>query len=161
MEGWMIAGIAILSVLGSVAWVRPSQRDVKLAQWRRDAIVAGLHVKLEALKAEPKDSGIREDVAGVSYFLYQPKPIKGDKETWAVVKTDGWLQEGLPQQWSWYRRQNNKKAMEVSVLINDAPVKILALERTPVLSRIMWAETGDAFDAVALNAFLQKVQDTF
>ncbi len=161
MEGWMIAGIAILSVLGSVAWVRPSQRDVKLAQWRRDAIVAGLHVKLETLKAEPKDSGIRDDVAGVSYFLYQPKPIKGDALTWAVVKTDGWLQAGLPPQWSWYRAQHKQKALEVSALINEAPVNILAIERTPVLSRIMWTETGEVFDADALNGYLQKVQGTF
>lgn len=158
MTGFFIALIAVLSLVGSVIWVRPSKRDVKLAKWRQEARVAGLFVKLDGLAAEPKDSGIRDDVAGASYYLYSMNAPKEDNLTWAAVKAHGWLQDGLPSSWSWYQRQPNINAVELSRLIESAPVPILALERTPKYSRVIWAESGQVFDGPALKLFLERTQ---
>lgn len=157
MPIWAIVLLCILMVVGSVVWVRPSPRDKKLATWRRDAIVAGIKVRLDTLKAEPKESGIREDVPGISYILYNPAPDKNDSLTWAVVKAQGWLNEGLPDGWSWHTKAVPSKAAEVALLLAAAPINIVGLERTPHSSRVMWGEDGVVFDAQALKAYLESV----
>jgi len=158
MPPWVLVILAILIVVGSVVWVRPSPRDKKLATWRRDALVAGLKVSLQGLKAEPKHSGIRDDVEGASYILYNPASQKGDECSWAVVKTQGWLQEDLPESWSWYKENGHVPHDQVAQLILECPLDVLAIERTPVSSRVIWKENGSEFSPEVLKGFLEKVQ---
>lgn len=160
MPPWVLVILAILIVVGSVVWVRPSPRDKKLATWRRDALVAGLKVSLQPLKAEPKHSGIRDDVEGASYILYNPASQKGDNLSWAVVKTQGWLQEDLPEGWSWYKENGHVSHEHVAQCVLECPIEVLAIERTPVSSRIIWKENGSQFTPEVLKLFLQKVQET-
>lgn len=155
---WVMVILAILTVVGSVVWVRPSPRDQKLAAWRRDALVGGLKVNLQGLKAEPKHSGIRDDTEGASYILYNTATQKGDDTVWAVVKTQGWLQEDLPEGWSWYKENGHVAHDEVAKLIAECPLDVLAIERTPVLSRVIWKESGSEFNPEMLKAFLERVQ---
>jgi hypothetical protein len=147
-------------VVGSVVWVRPSPRDQRLAEWRRKAIMSGLKVKLEGVAAEPKESGIRTDLEGVSYILYKNKPIKGDDKKWMVVNYDGWLKDELPDGWSWHKEESLNLSAALSDLIKNAPLPILAIERTPYLSRIVWNESAGDFDSEKLKDFLQIVQVT-
>ncbi len=158
MTGLIIVIVAILSVVGSVVWVRPSKRDVKLAKWRLEARQAGLYVKLDGLVAEPKDSGIRDDIGGASYYLYETKSDKQDQLEWAVVKTQGWLQQGLPDEWSWYRQEMSLNHQQLQSLIASLPISVDAIERTPKYSRVIWGESGQDFDAQQLKLFLQQVQ---
>ena len=161
MTVWVVILLVVMMVVGSVVWVRPSPRDKRLALWRRDAIMSGLKVKLEGLAAEPKESGIRDDVEGVSYILFKTKPTKGDEKKWSVVKAEGWMQSGLPEQWSWYRQEDQSLAETISLLIKNAPLPILAIERTPYLSRVIWKENAEHFDSQKLKDFLLQVQATF
>ena len=158
MTGLIIVVVAILSVVGSVVWVRPSKRDVKLAKWRQEARLTGLYVKLDGLAAEPKDSGIRDDIGGASYYLYETKSDKQDQLAWAVVKTQGWLQQGLPDEWSWYRQEMSLNHQQLQSLIASLPISVDAIERTPKYSRVIWGESGQDFDAQQLKLFLQQVQ---
>ena len=50
MAVWVVILLVVMMVVGSVVWVRPSPRDKRLALWRRDAIMSGLKVKLDATK---------------------------------------------------------------------------------------------------------------
>lgn len=160
MPSWLIVIFVALMVIGSVAWVRPSPRDKRLADYRYKAIVAGLKVSLTKMPAEPKDSGIRDDVEGASYILYDTNPKKGDEKRWAVVKVDGWMKDGLPESWCWYKEENSELAEIISNLIESCPIAITAIERTPAFSRIVWDEKEEEFDAGALKEFLTKVQVT-
>lgn len=160
-SNFLIALIAVvLVVVGSVVWVRPSPRDKKLADWRRDALVAGMKVKLEGFKADPKQSGIRADIEGTSYQLFNSTPDKQDKLVWAVVlDEDGWLKDDLPEGWSWYKEQvSDSLIAKVNDQIKKAPLDIIGIERTPFMSRIVWKETGKNFDPQALKQFLEEVQ---
>lgn len=159
MPIWAIVLLCIFMVVGSVVWVRPSPRDQKLAIWRRNALLAGLKVKLETLKAEPVNSGIRTDLEGISYILFNPAVDKLDKSGWAVVKAQGWLNEGLPEGWSWHTAAVAAKSAQVCALIDASPLPIVGLERTPYSARIIWGEPGTVFDAQVLKDFLKTVQD--
>ena len=153
-------GLVVLVIVGSVVWIRPSPRDKKLANWRRDALVAGLKVKLEGFKADPKKSGIRDDIEGATYQLFNSAPDKHDKLTWAVVLDEGWLKDDLPEGWSWYKeRANDDLVAKIAEQIKKAPLEILGIERTPFMSRIVWTEPGKNFNAQVLKQFLQEVQD--
>ena len=158
MTTLLIIVVAVLSLVGSVVWVRPSKRDVKLAKWRQEARLAGLFVKLDGLVAEPKNSGIRDDIGGASYYLYETKSHKDDRLTWAVVKAQGWLQQGLPKEWSWYQQEMPLNSQRLHDLIESAPISVEAIERTPKYSRVIWGESGQDFDAQQLKQFLQQVQ---
>ena len=158
MSVWLVMIVVALIVVGSVVWIRPSPRDQKLAKWRRDAIVAGLKVRMQTLKAEPKNSGIRDDVEGITYEWYNPEPDKLDKSNWAVVKVDGWLKEGLPEGWSWYDKEATSNLDDIVNAIETLPLKVNAIERTPISSRIIWNENGKEFDAQMLKRYLQKLQ---
>jgi hypothetical protein len=158
MTVWLVMIFVALVVVGSVMWIRPSPRDQKLAKWRRDALVAGLKVRMQTLKAEPKNSGIREDVEGITYEWFNPEPNKLDKTIWAIVKTDAWLKDGLPEGWSWYEKEADIDLAKVTAIIQALPVEVNAIERTPISSRIMWNESGKEFDAVKLKSYLQNLQ---
>jgi hypothetical protein len=160
MAAWIVILLVILMVVGSVAWVRPSPRDKRLAAFRRDAIVAGIKVSLIKMVAEPRDSGIRDDIEGASYILYERSAVKGDDKKWAVVKAEGWLQDGLPESWSWYKQEDSQLAEAIVAHIKNAPIPIKAIERTPVLSRIIWDEKADAFNPEVLKEYLTAVQAT-
>ncbi len=157
----MALGLVALVIIGSIVWIRPSPRDKKLANWRRDALVAGLKVKLEGFRAEPKESGIRDDLTGASYQLFNMSPDKKDTTSWAVVSSeDGWLKDDLPEGWCWYKQEANAvlKA-KIADAITRSPCTIIGLERTPYMSRIVWQENGKEFDVQALKSFLQHVQN--
>jgi hypothetical protein len=158
MTVWLAMIFIALAVIGSVMWVRPSPRDQKLAKWRQEALMAGLKVRLQTLKAEPKNSGVREDVEGVTYELFNPEPDKLDKTTWAIVRVDAWLKDGLPEGWSWYGQEAQIDLNSVKQMIDALPVEVNAIERTPVSSRIIWNESGKEFDAVKLKEYLQTLQ---
>jgi hypothetical protein len=113
---------------------------------------------MQTLKAEPKNSGIREDVEGITYEWFNPEPNKLDKTIWAIVKTDAWLKDGLPEGWSWYEKEADIDLAKVTAIIQALPVEVNAIERTPISSRIMWNESGKEFDAVKLKSYLQNLQ---
>lgn len=161
MGVWIAMVFIALAIVGSVMWIRPSPRDQKLAKWRRDAIMAGMKVRLQTLKAEPKNSGIRDDVDGVTYEWFNPEPNKTDKTTWAIVKMDGWLQEGLPQGWSWYGKEMSVDLEKIKHIVEGLPIEVNAIERTPISSRVIWNENGKEFDAVKLKEYLQNLQAIF
>jgi len=151
--------LVVLVVVGSVVWVRPSPRDKKLALWRQQTLLAGMKVKLEGFKAEPKESGIRADIEGASYQLFNHQPDKKDTLVWAVVKDQGWLKDHLPEDWSWYRQQADSALVgRIADLIREVPIDVIGIERTPYMSRIVWKEVGKEYDPAELKRFLDKVQ---
>lgn len=158
MPTWLIVIAITLVVVGSVAWVRPSQRDKRLAEFRHEALMAGLKVRLDGIEAEPKESGIREDIPGASYILIEKQPVKKDATSWMVVKDDGWIKDGLVEGWSWHTKKVEVNLETVNSLIESAPVPILGIERTPKFSRIIWGEGPVEFNGTELKQYLEKVQ---
>jgi len=160
MPSWIIAVVIMLVIIGSVAWVRPSQREKRLAQFRHEALMAGLKVRLDGIDAEPKESGIREDIPGASYILIEKQPAKKDTVSWMVVLDDGWIKDGLIEGWSWHTKKVDVDLDAVNELIKSAPIPLLGIERTPKFSRVIWGEGPVEFDAPELKQYLEKVQAT-
>lgn len=156
--GFIIFLIAMM-VIGSIVWIKPSPRDKRLAEFRRQAIMGGLKVRLEGVKAEPVHSGIRHDIKGASYILYVTKPDKTDESRWMVVADEGWMKDGLPEGWSWHTQEAPSALHNrISEVITASKLPLTAIERTPAYSRIVWQEPPLAFDAEELKQYLENVQ---
>lgn len=160
MLGIGVAILAGLMVLGGALWVKPSKREQKIAVWRRDAIVAGMQVRLKGMDAEPKHSGIREDVSGVSYIAHNMELHKKPLQEWAVVQSDGWYQDDLPAGWAWYghKPESAEYRQHVASLLEQSPYPLVGLERTMNFVRFVWKENGDTFDAAVLKGYLMQLQ---
>lgn len=160
MLGVLIAILACMMVLGGALWIKPSKRDAKIAVWRRNAIVAGMQVRLKGIEAEPKNTGIREDVYGVSYIAHNNDLHKKAVQEWAVVQADGWYNDDLPVGWAWHghKPESAEYRQHVASLLAQSPYPVVALERTTNFVRFVWLENGDSFDAAVLKKYLADLQ---
>ena len=126
----IIAVLIILSVFGSVAMLKPSPRQQRLAKLRMDAIKLGLHVKLDTLKVNSKKTGVRDDIVAARYERFNPD-VKSQALRWCVVRQAGWDQEGLPEGWSWHnitKRPDLDKLNELLVRVSEDVVVIEAFD---------------------------------
>ncbi|MCP5325602.1 MAG: hypothetical protein H7A09_04635 [Oceanospirillaceae bacterium] len=160
MLGIGIGILAALMVVGGALWIKPSRREQKLAVWRRDAIVAGMQVRLKGMDAEPKNTGIREDVLGVSYILHNMDLHKKPQQEWAVVQAEGWYNDDLPAGWAWYGHKPDSESyrQHIASLLEQSPYPLVGLERTMNFVRFVWKENGDTFDAAVLKQYLAGLQ---
>ena len=121
MTPLIIVVLIALAVCGSVAMLKPSPRQQRLAKLRMDAIKLGLHVKLETFKVDSKKMGVRDDIVATRYERFIPE-IKSHALRWCVVRQAGWEQEGLPEGWSWNnsnQRPDLNKLYELLVKVGD------------------------------------------
>ena len=121
MTPLIIVVLIALAVFGSVAMLKPSPRQQRLAKLRMDAIKLGLHVKLETFKVDSKKMGVRDDIVATRYERFIPE-IKSHALRWCVVRQAGWEQEGLPEGWSWNnsnQRPDLNKLYELLVKVGD------------------------------------------
>ena len=121
MSPIVIVVLIILAVFGSVAMLKPSPRQQRLAKLRMDAIKLGLHVKLETFKTDSKKMGVRDDIVATRYERFVPE-IKSHALRWSVVRQAGWEQEGLPEGWSWNntnQRPDVNKLCELLAKVGD------------------------------------------
>ncbi|MFT6190368.1 MAG: hypothetical protein ACJAZ6_002205 [Oleispira sp.] len=126
----IIAVLIILSVFGSVAMLKPSPRQQRLAKLRMDAIKLGLHVKLDTLKVNSKKTGVRDDIVAARYERFNTD-VKSQALRWCVVRQAGWDQEGLPDGWSWHnmtKRPDLDKLNELLLKVSDDVVVVEAYD---------------------------------
>ena len=126
----IIAVLIILAVFGSVAMLKPSPRQQRLAKLRMDAIKLGLHVKLDTLKVNSKKTGVRDDIVAARYERFNTD-VKSQALRWCVVRQAGWDQEGLPDGWSWHnitKRPDLDKLNELLLKVSDDVVVVEAYD---------------------------------
>ena len=54
---WIIIAAAVMAIIGSVFWLKPSARDSRLAELRFNAIRAGLQVRQFTFKPDAAKTG--------------------------------------------------------------------------------------------------------
>lgn len=67
--GWLIAIFAVFVVAGSVAWIKPSKRELRLTELRRHAMQLGVRVRLLDEKTKNNMFPWLSDYRG--YVLYE------------------------------------------------------------------------------------------
>ncbi len=163
---WAIIILIMLSLLGSMMWALPSQRQRFQAELRRLASQKGFTVQVVRL-TPPRGAGQieQESYMTTAYQLPRFNLAKGERETfrsWQVYRQTTVANEGLPLGWSWAagERQLATDQLELlAELIDVLPDGINSIESTPVHFSVYWDEKGPLETLDQLKAQMQKVID--
>ncbi len=156
--GWIIIGLVLVSLVGSMMWMMPSPRQRVQAIFRREAMQKGMQVQINRLEfpraigeAEP------ETQSCVTYSLSRTgnsaRPAAVKVTPWRIFKVNGHANRGLPKGWCWARGEDSMgdPALEkLANIIQDLPADVYMLESTPLAVSLCWWEQGreDAVDNV-------------
>jgi hypothetical protein len=127
MSPLIIVVFIVLAVFGSIYMLKPSPRQLRLAELRLDAIKLGLQVKLEKFKVDSKKMGVRDDVVATRYERFNPA-IKSQNLRWCIVRQAGWEQEGLAEGWSWNNFNQMPDLEKLSQLLSKVGSDVQVIE---------------------------------
>jgi hypothetical protein len=156
MTPLIIVVLIILAVFGSVAMLKPSPRQQRLAKLRMDAIKLGLHVKLDTLKVNSKKTGVRDDIAAARYERFNPD-VKSQALRWCVVRQAGWDQEGLPEGWSWHNITKRPDLDKLNVLLLKVSEDVIVVEAFDNRASVMTLENKGS-SAELINLWIDDAQ---
>ncbi len=153
---WVIIGLLMLAIVGSMLWVMPSPRDRMQAALRQRAMSAGMQVQMKLLKF-PRAIGESESEERHCFAYRMPRIVVEGESTaskklpatqaFQIFKLSGHANTGLPQGWTWGKGEGTLSDEQLSVVhevIAKLPDSALALESTPVATALYWREHGPA-----------------
>ncbi|WP_430462006.1 hypothetical protein ACQUQU_04240 [Thalassolituus sp. LLYu03] len=157
MITWLIVGAVVMSLFGSIYWLKPSARDTRLAKLRFEAIRAGLQIRQFTFKPESAKNGVRDEVPGTTYTLLRAGKQQGGDLKFRIVGQKGWDAEGLPEGYSWHDQGTAADAERFKQALAAVKDHILLLEVYDNRVTLMAAEgkeaTADAYKSF-LSGFL-------
>ncbi|MAD47157.1 MAG: hypothetical protein CMH98_19350 [Oceanospirillaceae bacterium] len=110
---WLVLAFVILTIFGSVYWLKPSQRDKRLSGLRLDAIRSGLQIRQFTFKPDSAKTGIRDDITATSYTLVRPGNQQGGELKFRVAGQPGWDTDGLPEGLCWHNQGSEQDAEKI------------------------------------------------
>lgn len=164
---WLIIIAVLLVIAGGFAWIKPSKREVRQAQWRQAAIQNKLEIKMIQFLPDAKETGIHSTPSGVRYRWINPqKKITEEVLIWSITREKGWYNQGLPEGWYWEFpiRPHDAPAADIQQAainaINNLPLlesSVININVSTLGGAVIWDEANQAFDAKQLADYLQKL----
>lgn len=150
---------AIVAVLGSVLWLKPSAEQQRQTRLRLLARQLGLDVRLSALP-QTRRARVREERVeqGVIYRLLQ----FGRRSV--ITHNQVWIREidrSQGTEWETDANADLPPALRVVVeqVLPQLPPSVVALELTPQGPGVYWRERGDEQTVRGLQELLQRLAD--
>ncbi|GAB2889793.1 hypothetical protein ACCI51_16505 [Microbulbifer echini] len=140
MSEWLpviIIGFAITLVLGPVMWLKPSQRDSRLADLRGRAARQGITVQIQTLPA-----ALGEGTAAVYYYRWGER--KRLQIGWVLQRQRILHELNFSGSWDWGSRVKAPQAAwpYLHQLLNSLPADCCAIIATDVGLGVQWRENG-------------------
>lgn len=157
MTPLIIVVLILLAVFGSVAMLKPSPRQQRLAKLRMDAIKIGLHVKLDTLKVDSKKMGVRDNIVAARYERFNSE-IKSQSLRWSVVRQAGWEHEGLPEGWSWNAVSVLPDLSKLHSLLSGVTEDVVVIEVYDNRASVMTLENKGS-SAESLNQWVDEAKN--
>jgi len=151
--GWFIAIFAVFVVTGSVAWIKPSKRDLRLTSLRRCAMSLGLRVRLLDEKTKANLFPWLPDHRG--YALYELHGLKLCEERPMrsfEVHSDEQMHE-------LDRLRMDVAASAISALEARLPKGIKAVVLYPDGAGLLWNEQGEESMVESFVPLIKEAHD--
>ena len=162
---WVISILVLLSLIGSVMWIKPSPRERMQSQMRLHARKAGLVVQLAQLET-PRARGETEptQLRLTAYRLLRRERARSHmpSSVWQVFRIDNIASEGLPSGWSWKQGERSLSAEQLASLhqlLEALPRSVLALDSNPQQLSLYWREEGGIERVDQLVQVLHTLQE--
>lgn len=161
---WAVIILIMLSLIGSIMWVKPTPRQRFQAQLRAKAKPLGLQVQMVRLTA-PRGKGETEP-RQYSAMAYRLPRLNVDKKTantivpWHAFKVESIANNGLPEGWSWGFGENVLSEEALTLLkdiIDVLPNGTSSIESTPIQATVHWDEEGDFDDLDLIKEQLERI----
>ncbi len=144
---YLIIAFVLLSLIGSVMWVKPTKRDRFLAALRMEAKRLGFQVQLLRL-TYPREKGQVEPrkIPTIAYRLLRGKIAQqelNDWKSWRIIKCETNACEGLASGWGWVVGERTLSAdllTQLNGLLGQLPKDVIGLESTPIHMSAYWGE---------------------
>lgn len=161
---WVISIVVMLSLIGSIMWIRPSPRERMMSQVRLHARKLGFIVQIAQLETtRAKGEMEPEKVRLPAYRILRNDLTRDEKDhwkSWQIFRTDNVANQGLPQGWSWKKGEyelSNAACEIISDLIMLLPKEVKALESNPMYFSVYWREAGGVEQLDAIYAAIQPI----
>lgn len=162
---WMIIVLIMMSLVGSMMWVMPTQRQKHQAKLRTKAKTLGFQVQLEKITA-PRAKGEMEPESKTipAYRILREQMGKRERNnlrSWQVFRVESIADTGLPSGWSWSDGEGTFNADQLALLgevIAALPGGVFSIESSPVYSGLFWDEQGDETELESLKEQILKLQ---
>lgn len=161
---WVISIAVMLSLVGSIMWIRPSPHERMMSQTRLHARKLGFIVQISQLETtRAKGEMEPENIRIPAYRILRNDLSRNEKDhwtSWQIFRTDNVANQGLPQGWSWKKGEFllSKEACEIiSQLIAQLPKEVRALESNPLHFSVYWRESGGIEQLDAIHAAIQPI----
>lgn len=146
---WMIIILIMMSLVGSMMWVMPTQRQKYQAALRMKAKSIGFQIQLEKV-IPPRAKGEMEpdsrDMTAYRVLRHDlSREEKNNFNAWQIYRVESVANIGLPDGWSWAhgeRTLSDTQLQKLSDLILALPSGVFSLESSPVLVGVHWDEEG-------------------
>lgn len=162
---WVISILVLLSLIGSVMWIKPSPRERMQSQMRLHARKAGLVVQLATLET-PRARGETEpsQLRLTAYRRLRTEQARGRVPlgVWQVFRIENIASEGLPSGWSWKQGERSLAPAQLASLnqtLEALPRSVLALEGNPQQLSLYWREEGGCERVDQLAQQLRQLQE--
>jgi len=160
MDLWVVvAGFALLMVLGSIVWIMPSKRDRRIARLRQAAILKGIRVKLMDFPVINMSGRVEEaNVSGAAYSLCD-YDFSGVQAGWMLIRNLGEAGDS-PDGWGWYINQSRlpEPIIEhITNLVQKYQDQLLAVSILSGSVSLGWNEQGSIEDLDEFNVWGAKL----
>lgn len=159
---WVISIVVMLSLIGSIMWMRPSPRERMMSEVRLHARKLGFIVQIAQLETtRAKGEMEPEKIRMPAYRVLRNDISRDEKDrwiSWQIFRTENVANQGLPIGWSWKRGEYQLSAeacVQICQLIEKLPPEVRALESSPMHFSVYWRETGGIEQLDAIHAAIQ------
>ncbi len=164
---WVISIAVMLSLLGSIMWIRPSPREKLISEIRLHARKLGFTVQLAQVETTRGKGEMEPQKLRLPAYRFPRKELtkteKGKWICWQVFRTENVANRGLPSGWSWKTGEfevTQEMCEMISQLIEKLPAGVKALESSPIQFTVYWREEGgvEQLDAIfeAIQPFVKS-----
>lgn len=161
---WVISIVVMLSLIGSIMWIRPSPRERMVSQIRLHARKLGFTVQIAQLETtRAKGEMEPEKIRLPAYRVLRHDLTRDEKDhwiSWQIFRTENVANQNLPLGWSWKKGEyelSKEACAIISQLIAQLPEEVRALESSPVHFSVYWREAGGTEQLDSIHAAIQPI----
>ncbi|WP_409526247.1 hypothetical protein [Nitrincola sp. MINF-07-Sa-05] len=163
---WVIITLVMLSLLGSLMWIKPTPRQKMQAAMRLHAKQLGFLVQIARIETtRAKGEMEAEKISVPAYRILRtdlPPDLRDVWASWQIFRVENVADAGLPAGWSWKKGEGTLSLPALTLireLIEQVPADVIALESSPVHFTVYWRERGDLATLDRLRALIQPILD--
>ena len=154
--GLVIAILAMLLVLGSFLWMRPSPRDQFLSKLRSQALMSGFRISSLKLPDMSESGRINHHQEIITIYVKTLAVVKQTSIPYTVMRTTGEAGIYLPGGWDWHNRRDLSEPLMKSIghFVASLPISVSVVTVDQSQASISWDEKDPSINFQRLSTWL-------